>query len=53
MIDHGFRRNIGLETVDIVSRALRVSCGAEDGPLVVLQDLEPVRDIRRMIFAGL
>ena len=39
--------------MEVNSSALRVGGGTKDGPLIVLQDLEPVRDIGRMVLTRL
>jgi hypothetical protein len=36
----GFLRRRLLQAVQEIRRALRVGCGGEDGPLVVLQNLD-------------
>src|SRR3546814_7204557 len=43
----------GLQSVQIIDGPLRVGGGLEDGPLVVLQDLEPGCHIGGMIRADL
>src|SRR3546814_15481321 len=43
----------GLQSVQIIDGPLRVGGGLEDGPLVVLQDLEPGGHIGGMIRADL
>src|ERR1700722_855413 len=42
-----------LQAVQEIRRALRVGRGAKDRPLVVLQDLDPRRDISGVIVANL
>jgi hypothetical protein len=39
--------------MEMIGSALCVGSGAKDGPLIVLQDLEPVRDIGRMVLTRL
>lgn len=40
-----------LELLQKVSGALRMGSGGEDGALVVLEDLEPVAEIGRVVIA--